>query len=363
MTVRIGVVGGGTFGFNHLAAFNQRAAEGRAELVALADLNEKLLAEREAYFGVKGYTDYRDMLDEEELDAVSIATPDHLHREVALAALVAGKHVLVEKPLDVTEEGCREIEAAAHKHGRLLQVDFHKRYDADHRHLAERIHSGDLGEILYGYVHMEDRIEVPSRWFPGWAAESSPAWFLGIHFYDLVRWMIRDEAIRVSATGWKQKLTSMGIETYDAIQSKVEFSRGASITFDTAWILPDGFEAVVNQGVRLVGTEGCYSVDSQDRGTESCLTGEGMRTYNNHFIMKTKSKSGGDRYTGYGIESILDFADNLEFLAKGGSLDELEGRYPCGEDGLAATRIAVAVHRSAAENRAIDLHQEREIRR
>ncbi len=355
MTVRLGVIGGGTFGIHHLAAFRQRADEGRAELVALADVDAGLLAEREARFGVRGYADFREMLDREDLDAVSIATPDHLHREIALAALEADRHVLVEKPLDVTEEGCREIIEAARRKNRLLQVDFHKRYDPEHRCLAERVRDGALGRALYGYVHMEDRIEVPSRWFPGWAARSSPAWFLGIHFFDLVRWILRDEAVRVTATGWKDKLTSIGIETYDALQSKVEFSRGASVTFDTSWILPDGFEAVVNQGLRLVGTEGCYAVDSQDRGAESCLTGEGMRTYNNHFIMGKTDRFGRTIYSGYGIDSLLDFVDNVTFLRKGGSLDRLQGTYPDGEDGLAATRIALAVHRSAEENTTVEL--------
>jgi len=353
---KIAVIGAGTFGLNHLITFRQLTREGRASLVAVADLNEELLQKRVSEFDLRGYRDFREMLEHEELDAVSIATPDHLHREIAVAALEAGKHVLVEKPLDITEEGCKEIIAAADRTEVLLQVDFHKRYDPDHREIARRIRAGDLGEILYGYAHMEDRIEVPSRWFPQWAGRSSPAWFLGIHFFDLVRWMIADEPVRVTASGQKKKLVASGIDTFDAIQTRVDFQRGASVTFDTSWILPDRFEAVVNQGLRLVGTEGLFEADSQDRGTISCLATEGMRTYNNNFIRVTTDRRGQPVYAGYGIESIADFIENVAFLQSGGSLEQLRGSYPDGHDALQATRIALAAHRSVAEgSRPVDL--------
>lgn len=343
---RLGVIGGGKFGYNHLLAFKQLERTGRAALVALADLNPDVLQARKEEFGVEGYPDFASMLAEADLDAVSIATPDHLHRAAALAAIEAGKHTLVEKPLDLTVEGCREICEKAQESGILLQVDFHKRYDPDHRVMARRVRNGDLGEILYGHACMEDRIEVPAKWFPHWAPHSSPAWFLGIHFFDLARWMLQREPVRAGATGQKRKLVSLGIDTYDAIQARVEFEGGAAIAFDTSWILPDSFESIVNQGIRLVGSEGCYAVNTRQRGVESCLASEGMASPNNHFMRLEEDRSGCPHFTGYGIESIVDFAANVGFMANGGSLDQLHGKFPSGEDGLAATRIAVAVHQS-----------------
>jgi predicted dehydrogenase len=355
MSIRLGVIGAGKFGYNHLLALSQAARSGAAELVAVADLNADLLEQRRIEFDLKGYTDFREMIEREKLTAVTIATPDHLHREIALHAARSGLHMLVEKPLDLTEEGCEEIIQAAAENGVLLQVDFHKRFDPEHREMARRIRQGELGEILYGYAHMEDRIEVPSRWFPGWAARSSPAWFLAIHFFDLVRWAIEAEPVRVFATGQKAKLAAMGLDTFDAIQAKVDFANGASVTFDTSWILPDSFESIVNQGLRLVGTEGIFEIDSQDRGASSCIAGEGMRTYNNHFIRTVVAKDGRPHYAGYGIESIADFVENLVFLDQGGTLASLAGSYPGGYDGLQATRMALAAHRSIAEGRPVDL--------
>jgi len=357
VAARIGVIGGGTFGVNHLRAFRQLAYTGQAELVALADLNEQTLQSRLGEFPIRGYTDYREMLEKEQLDGVAIATPDHLHREVTVQCIQAGKHVLVEKPLDVTVAGCREMIDAAKAANVLLQVDFHKRYDPEHEQLQAAVQKGDLGDILYGYAYMEDRIEVPADWFPQWAGRSSPVWFLGVHFYDLVRWVLGCNARRVFATGQRRHLKSMGIDTFDAIQVHVEFESGAGVSFETSWILPRDFEAVVNQGLRIVGTEGLWEIDTQDRGSGSCTGDDGMRTWNSIFLRERTDKRGRPYFHGYGIESIEDFAHNVNFLLEGGAIGELVGQFATGEDGLEVTKIAVAAHKSIETGQPIDLDQ------
>lgn len=355
MPVRIAVVGAGAFGEMHLRAFSQMQREGRAELAGVADLNQELLAHRCEKYGVKGFTDYRKMIDETQPDGVSIVTPDHLHREIALACLTAGKHVLVEKPLDVTVEGCREMIAAADARGLLLQVDFHKRYDPYHRELHDMAVRGCFGEILYGYAYMEDRIEVPRDWLRKWAEQTSPAWFLGVHMFDLIRWVTGSDGFSVSATGLKKKLVSLGVDTYDAIQIKLVLASGASFSIDVSWVLPEGHEGVVNQGIRVVGTDGMMEVDTQDRGARCCLRaptdgrpqeGSGMQTPNLGFFRETRDSYGRPRYSGYGIESIQNFAENVSHLLRGGSMEAIRGMYAGGRDGLEASRIAVAVQQS-----------------
>ncbi len=356
MPVRIAVVGAGRFGQTHLDVFTQATESGAAVLAAIAEADPARAKDLRARYTCPVHEDYREMLAREPLDAVTIATPDHLHREIALAAAAAGKHVLVEKPLDVTVEGAEEIVRAARKAGVLLQVDFHKRYDPDHQAIERRVRAGDLGGILYGNVHMEDRVEVPARWFPRWASSSSPAWFLGVHFYDLVRWILKSEAKSVFATGTKGTLLKdHGIDTWDCVNAKVDFVNGAAFTFDTSWVLPDGFEAIVNQGLRIVGTKGVFECDSQDRGTRSCIAGEGMATYNNNFKREAAGRGGRTILRGYGIESIEDFAGNVAFLLAGGKLEDLKGVWASGEDGLEATRIAVAAHESLSTGKVVRL--------
>jgi predicted dehydrogenase len=353
--VRLGVVGGGKFGLMHLRAFKQLEKEGKAKLVGLADLNEKILTERKKEFGINVYKDVKEMLKNEKIDGISIATPDPFHKDVALTAMDAGKHVLVEKPLDVTVEGCDEMINKSQEKNVLLEVDFHKRFDPYHQELERLVGEGKLGRIEYGYAFMEDRIEVPRDWFPGWAPKSSPAWFLGVHMYDLVRWVIKSDPVKVYATGIKIKLKSLGIDTYDSIQAKIEFKNGSSFTVDTSWVLPDNFEAVVNQGIRVVGSEGIMEVDSQDRGASSCFTTEKMSTYNLGFFKEGKDKKGETVYSGYGIDSITDFAENVNHILEGGSLKNLDGKYANGNDGKEITKIAVGVHRSIEKGEVIRL--------
>jgi len=102
--IKVCVIGGGAFGTNHLRAFKQMERKGEVKLLALADVNEEILKKQYEDFGVKGYTDFHKMLDKEKPDAVSIATPDHLHKEIALEVIERGLPLLVEKPLDLAQD-------------------------------------------------------------------------------------------------------------------------------------------------------------------------------------------------------------------------------------------------------------------
>ena len=356
MPIKIGVVGAGIFGVNHLNAFRQLSYLGVAELGAVAEIDQKRAEWVRANYGCPVYLDYNEMLAKADIDGVTVVTPDHLHKPVVLAACASGKHVLCEKPLDTTVEGCGAMVKAAAKANVLLQVDFHKRYDPEHIAMERRVSSGELGKILYGSVCMEDRIEVPVEWFPHWAPSSSPAWFLGVHFYDLVSWTMKTTGKRVFAVGRKETLKNdYNVDTYDSISAMVEFKNGAVVSFDTSWILPREFEAIVNQDIRLVGTKGVWEIDTQYRGSRSCVAGEGMRTFNNGFLRESKDKQGRVIYKGYGVESIEDFAYNILAIKDGASIASLAGKYPSGEEGLEVTRIAAAVHESARTGRLIDI--------
>jgi len=356
MKVRIAIIGAGTFGEVHLQTFSQMQRDGRCELVGMADLNESLLAKRASEFSVPTYTDYRRMISETRPDGITVVTPDHTHRQIVLDGLEAGCHVLVEKPMDVTVEGCQEMVNLARERSRLLQVDFHKRFDPYHIAMKEAVAQGKIGEPLYGYACMEDRIEVPRDWWPLWVSQSSPAWFLGSHFIDLFRWVIGGKkGIRVYASGAKKKLPSLGIDAFDCVQAKIDFEDNVSLNLDTSWILPEGFEAIVNQEIRIVGTEGVIEIDSQNRGAEVCLHGETQKTLNLGFKLLSKDKWGNSRYEGYGFSSIADFVENISFLNTGGTLHALKGKYPDGEDGLETTRILCAIHESVSSGRSLEV--------
>jgi len=346
MAVKIAIIGAGKFGEVHLKTFKQLETLGVAELKGFATIKQEEIDRFEPVYGVKGYLDYKELI-AQDVDAVTVVTPDFLHREIAVYAANHGKHVLCEKPLDVTVEGCTEMIEAAKKNNVLLEVDFHKRYDPDHMAVEAGVRDGKLGDILYCSAYMEDRIEVPVDWFSHWAPHGSPLWFLGSHFVDLIRWIIKSDGESVYASGGKKTLLpDFGIDMYDSVSALVIFKNGASLNLDVSWILPRKFEAIVNQGMRIVGTKGVWEVDSQDRGDRSCSKDEGMRTWNNNFMREEKDKHGRTIYRGYGVESIADFAYNVKFLQEGGSIEQLAGKYPSGEDGREVTRICAGIQKS-----------------
>jgi len=355
MVARIGLIGAGTFGEMHLHAYSQMGRRDDIKLAAIADVDAALLEKRKQEYGVATYLDYRQMLEEQELEAVAVATPDHLHGEISVDCLEAGKHVFVEKPLDTDVDGCRRMIEMAEANNCLLQVDFHKRFDPSYRELRSLIQRGYLGDFEYGYAHIENRLEVPQNWLGDWVDQTSPNWFLGVHMYDLVRFVTGDGVSSVTATGIKNKLTSSGIDTFDSIQAKLILGGGGSFSVDTSWILPDGHEAIVNQGFRLVGSEGMMELDSQYRGVRGCLKRptdsrtcdkSAMQTWNLEFFRERQDAKGQSLYGGYGIESIQDFVSNVNDLLNGVTLADLKGQYADGYDGLEATRIAAAVEAS-----------------
>jgi len=359
-SINIGVIGTGRFGIQHLYSFKQMENSSNVKLSSMADINPEKCKEYGKKFGIKAYGDFKQMIEQENLHAVSIATPDHLHGDIALFALNHGLHVFVEKPMAVDSSISLEMVNLAKMNDLLLQVDFHKRYDPYHLEIKQLTDSDKFGKLLYGYCHMENQITVPSKWFPHWASESSPAWFLGSNFIDLMGWLIQVKALTVFAKGQKEKLVSMGIDTFDSIQAVVTYENNAVITYHMAWILPEQFPSIVNQGFRLVGSEGIVEADTQDRGTQSCFTSEPvMKTHNSGFIYTSSKPDGTNYFTGYGIESIQHFAKNVQFLKKGGELDYINGRYPSGEEAHEVTKIIEAIHESIETGDIIDIQSER----
>ncbi len=347
MSVRIGVIGGGKFGGLHLQIFSQLMKRGDVELVGLADLNENLLNQRKKEFGVKPYTDYRKMIEEEKPDAVSVATPDHLHRKIAVDVLNMGVNVLVEKPLDITVEGCLEIIETAEKNNKFLQVDFHKRFDPASIEVYNNIKQGNLGEILYATAYMNDKIEVPSEWFKTWAHNSSSFWFLGSHLVDLLMWLTGKKPKEVIAVGQKEKLKSLGIDTYDYVNAIIKNEDGSSFLIETNWIQPENFESIVDQGFKVVGTDGNIEVDAQDRGIRGSLKNEsGTNTFNPYFHFSKKNPDGTVTLGGYGVDSIIDFVNNIRYLKNGMTIKQLEGTYASGRDGMLVTAVCEAVSNS-----------------
>ena len=349
--VKIGVIGVGGWGQYHLLAIKQLERVGLCRLIAIAAQSEESVKKCMEKYRVQGYTDYKELFNRTDLDAITIATPDHLHREIVLAAIEAGLHVFVEKPLDLSVEGCEQIVKAAEKAGVMLHVDFHKRYDPYVIKLRELVTSGVLGEIEYAYAYMEDRIDIPKGM--KWAQFTDPYWFLGVHKVDALRWILGQEVKQVIAYGHKNKLRVLGVDTYDDMTIVLRFDKGTVATVHVSWVLPASFEGFVNQGFRFVGTEGIAEVDTQDRGFR---VWDSQRAFTpNLFALYSQMQGGDEIIGGYYVQSIFDFVCNVYKVKQGTPISALKGKYPDGLDGLRATQIGLAVHESILSGRPIKL--------
>ena len=140
------------------------------ELAMLCDLNETLLHEAAEKFGVEKTTvDYRDVLNDPEIDAVIIVTPDQTHKEITLAALAAKKHVLCEKPMALKLDECSEMIAAAKAAETKMMVGQICRYTPGFVEAKKLIDRGEIGELFFvetEYAHDYSKIDLPWRLDP-----------------------------------------------------------------------------------------------------------------------------------------------------------------------------------------------------
>ena len=187
---------------------------------------------------------------------MTVATPDHLHREPVVQMLLAGKHVLVEKPLATTVADGLAMVAAAAESGVHLMVDFHARWHPLFMGAKSYVERGELGAPVMAYARLSDTIWVPTEMLP-WSGQSGPEWFL-LPAHDGRRALaVRPRAGR----GRSRRATAAcsrrrGIPCWDAIQAIVEFEGGAFCTFETSWIVPNSYSNVVDNRLSIYGEKG-----------------------------------------------------------------------------------------------------------
>lgn len=146
--IRIGIIGSGGIAGAHVDAYKTLE---NVEVVAVADLipgKAREFIDKKQLDAAEPFEDFRHML-ELELDGVSICTPNAAHYETTIAALQAGKHVLVEKPMSVTLEEAVDMVAAAKRSDRMLSVGFQPRYDPNMQLIQDIVRSGKLGKVYY----------------------------------------------------------------------------------------------------------------------------------------------------------------------------------------------------------------------
>ena len=197
-TVTFGLIGFGRWGEHHARAL---ANVDNAELVAVTARSQETCEKAKKAFGVRAYTDYGEMLEKEDFDVANVVVPNHLHEAATTAALNAGKHVLLEKPMAVSSEQCRSIIAAAERNKRLLYVAFEKRVSPLWLTIKKQIDAGRIGRPLFANL---DLWRFPYRsGAGGWRHDAAKIgnWMLEepIHFIDLACWYLKGKPMDIYA--------------------------------------------------------------------------------------------------------------------------------------------------------------------
>lgn len=313
-------------------------ADVKFEMVAIGTRSkasaERACAENERETGIRPRAYFGDepwetiLSDFSELDLLIVATPDHLHATPTIAALNAGVHVVVEKPMCLKLEEAETIIKLAADKGLIVGVDMHKRYDPDHKRIFEEL-VPQLGMVLYARGVLEEPLEVSAYTFK-WAVHSDPFTYVGVHWVDLFCHYLKLEPLALYAIGQKGRLLKeFNKDTFDATQVVVTHTNGVVVIYENNWITPADFEGPVNQESFVVGTLGKVESDTQYRGLRYWLEGKGSRTANTHFVRKVARPDGSATTVGYGKDSLIDCIEKVCRVAfLGVKADELTGTYP-----------------------------------
>jgi len=256
--LRVGVVGLGIWGRNHAALYSNYP---RSELSVVCDKDEERAQALAKKYGCAWTTEVLEAA--KQCDAIAVATPDFAHTESALAAIDAGKHVLIEKPLATSTEEALQVWKAADAAGIVGMVDFHLRWSPDYLLISDAIRRGDLGALYMAYIRVSNAMEVAQHWLP-WAHRSGPEWFLLPHILDLMVWLLEETPRSVFARGATNIVGGARQGCLDALQASFQFER-VIVTVETSWAVPSSVPWVVDADFALYGSKGRVHFKPNDR--------------------------------------------------------------------------------------------------
>lgn len=253
--IGVGVIGVGTFGSLHAQVYSQL---GQCELLAVADIDPARADSVASSLQVDGYTDYEELLQRDDISAVSICTTDDRHVAPAVAAANAGKHILVEKPLALTPRDCDTIIEASKANGVLLMVGQILRFDPRYVTAHDEIQSGKIGQLVHLYARRNNPIHNARRL----QRFTSVLFFLGIHDIDLLNWCVGNRAEKVYAQSTSRVLDG----SPDSVLALLTFPDSVIATLEVSWVLPSSFPGRLDARLEAVGTDGALYVNG---GSES----------------------------------------------------------------------------------------------
>lgn len=334
--LKAGVIGCGAIAQHcHLPGY---AKEKRVELAAAADPSPERRKEATEKFGAaRTYADWREMLKNEELDVVSVCTPNFLHAEIVCAAADQGCHVFCEKPIAITMEQADRMKEALDRNGVRMMVGFTHRFFAGNRQAKELIESGGIGKPFMIRVRFAHGGPAPGWAMSDWFYDQKKAGGgasldMGIHAIDLCRFLLApiDKVAACVRTLIKD------IEVDDNAVMVFELGTGALGYIEVGWTSKPGFS-----GAEVYGTEGSLIIDYR-RGLE-LISGKASAgadsTTDSRIICRNVTEGGWDIEVKHLVDCLLDDTPFIAGYA----------------DGRAALAVALAAFEASRKRCSVDL--------
>ncbi|MDY0120112.1 MAG: inositol 2-dehydrogenase [Clostridia bacterium] len=305
----------------------------RLEIVAAADVAIDASREWLESKGIKElYTDYRDLLKNDDIEAVIIASATDTHKEIAIAAAEAKKQIFCEKPIDQAVVNNEEVVRAIESAGVLFQVGFNRRFDHNFARVRQLVEDGSIGEVQIIRISSRDPAPPPLHYL-----KVSGGLFLDmmIHDFDMVRYLSGMEVRRVTAHG--ANLIDPKIKEEGDIDTAVvtlELSNGALAVIDNSRQAVYGYD----QRVEVFGSKGQAVAYNDAPNNVELYSEDAIRKDKIYYFYL-------DRYTRAFVDQFNTFADALEGKRGG----------PGVIDGLRAVEIGVAAGQSLREGKTVEL--------
>lgn len=256
--LRIGLVGAGNIAKAHLEAY--KSVE-NAEIVAVCDINEEILEKTAKEYEIKNtYLSIKDMIKNEELDAVDVCVWNCAHAQCSIDALNSGLHVLCEKPMATSAKEAEEMIKAAKKNNKLLMIGFVMRFGDEARVSKDFVDKGYLGDIYYSKATYLRRHGAPGGWFTDKARSSGgPVIDLGVHVIDFTRYLMgKPKTMSVFAS------INDGIKNRTHLKTDVDWKPDGASDVDVYDVEDFGVAMIKYEGNKTTLLETSYSINGED---------------------------------------------------------------------------------------------------
>jgi UDP-N-acetylglucosamine 3-dehydrogenase len=251
--IRCGVIGLGWFGEHHVDVLQQLPL---ADVTAVCTRRPDHLREMADKYNIaKTFTSYEELLADEEIDMVTVVTHVDNHLEPTIAAIRAGKHVFLEKPMADTVEQCDQILAALEDTDKAFMVGHICRFDSTYALAKEEIDAGQLGKILT--IHSRRNL---AKWITeGHLQKISALFGDGIHDMDLILWYTGAQPASVYAQSIN---TRPHLAHDDLAWATFRMDDGSIAVLETVWCLPENAPCAIDARMEIIGTEGAIYIDN-----------------------------------------------------------------------------------------------------